>query len=123
MALVNFIEKKARMSLDEIVRFQIMIHCYLKDLPISAADLKCFSMLAIAGEVELPEFCVQVSVSGVFKNPQSVRNCIARAEHMGIVTKIGKGRKKIMINPELQIQTKGNIVLDTKAFHVAQETI
>lgn len=121
MALVNLIQKKARMSLEEVIRFQLMIHCYLKDLPVSAADLNCFVMLALSGECELPDFCVRVSASGVFKNPQSVRNCIARAEHMGIVTKTGKGRKKISINPDLQIQTKGNIVMDLKAFHVTQE--
>lgn len=118
MSLVNLIQKKARMSVPEIIRFQLMLHCYLKDLPVSGADLDCFAALATQGEVELTEFCIDVSVSGIFKSPQSVRNCIARAEKLGIVTKSGKGRKKILINPDLQVQTKGDIVLDLKAFHI-----
>lgn len=119
MALVNLVEKKAKMSsLEEMVRFQIMIHCHLNDLLMSPAEVACLADLAITGEVELTEFCLDVSAKGTFKSSQSVRNCIARAEKLGIVTKQGKGRKKIVINPLLQVQTKGNILLDLKAFHV-----
>lgn len=118
MALVNLIQKKVSMNIPEIVRFQLMLHCYLKDLTISGADLDCFAALADQGEVELTEFCIEVSANGIFKSPQSVRNCIARAEKLGIVTKSGKGRKKILINPALKVQTKGDIVLDLKAYHI-----
>lgn len=118
MALVNLVRKKAQMTESEIIRFQLMLHCYLNDLPVSGADLDCFAVLAVSGEVELTEFCIDVSAYGIFKSPQSVRNCIARAEKLGIVTKQGKGRKKLLISPELQIQTKGDIVLDLKAFHI-----
>jgi DNA-binding transcriptional regulator YhcF (GntR family) len=52
--------------------------------------------------------------SHIFKNPQTVRNCLSKLEKLGFITKEGKNRKKIFLSENLKIQILGNIVLDYK---------
>mgnify|MGYP000565770838 CR=1 FL=1 len=51
-------------------------------------------------------------------NLQSVRNALAKAEKRNLIVKQGKSKKKIKINPELKVQTDGNILLDYKIVRV-----
>lgn len=121
MAIVNQVEKKVKLSTDQVVQYQIITHCFLQNIAISNADLKCLTLLAMEGEHELNSFCVKAHQSGIFKSPQSVRNAINKAEQQNLVLKEGKNKKKIWINPELQVQTKGTILLDYKFLGIAPE--
>lgn len=114
MALVNQVEKRVRMSRGSAVQYQLLTHCFLTGVNLSTADLNCLTMLALEGEQELNSFCQKVHSQGVFKSPQSVRNAIIKAEKQKLVLKEGKSKKRIWINPDLKVQTDGNILLDFK---------
>lgn len=118
MAKVNLVDKRARLTLRDIVKFQLITHCYLKKEAMSESQLDCITLLAIKGEYDLTEFCDLASKEQIFKTTQTVRNCLVKLENSGYIIKEGKNKKKIMVNPDLKIQAVGNILLDYKFAYV-----
>lgn len=114
MAIVNQVDKRVRMQLQEIVKYQLLTHCYLYKIPVSDADLNCLTLLAIEGEQELTSFCNKASDKDIFSSTQSVRNCLTKAEKKSLIVKEGKNKKKISINPIIKVYSSGNILLDFK---------
>jgi len=47
MAIVNQVDKRVRMTTWQIVKYQILTHCYLYNIQVSEADLDCLTYLAI----------------------------------------------------------------------------
>ena len=64
------------------------------------------------------DFCETAAQKEIFGSSQSVRNALAKAEKRNLIIKQGKSKKKIKINPDLKIQTDGNILLDYKVVRV-----
>lgn len=118
MAKIKLVEQKVRMGLYDIVKYQISTHCYIKRIPVTESDLDCLSTLAISGENDLTEFCLVATEKRIFKSTQSVRNCLVKLERHNLIIKEGKTKKKIFINPEMRIQTQGNIMTNYKFFHI-----
>lgn len=118
MAIVNQVDKRVKMSRWDIIKYQLMTHCYLSKIPVSESDLDCLTFLAMNGEQELTQFCNEASKSSIFSSTQSVRNSLTKAEKKNLIKKEGKNKKKIYINPELKIHSKGNILLDFKFLSV-----
>lgn len=119
MALFNQVEKRVRMNIWKSVKYQILTHCYLYNISVSEADLNCLTLLAIEGDQELTSFCNKAHDQKIFSSTQSVRNCLTKAEKKNLIKKEGKNKKKIYINPEMKISSKGNILLDFKFLCVA----
>lgn len=118
MAIVNQVRKTVKMDLWSIVKFQLAVHCHLKNLNVSDLDLNCVTFLALSGETELTEFCESATRNSIFSSPQSVRNAVTKAEKKNLLKKNGKNRKTIQLNPDLNIQIQGNILLDYKFVRV-----
>lgn len=118
MAIVNQVDKRVRMSTWQIVKYQVLTHCYLYDIPVSEADLNCLTYLAIEGEQELTNFCMKAFDKKIFSSTQSVRNCLTKAEKKNLIKKEGKNKKKIFIHPDIKVHAKGNILLDYKFLSV-----
>ena len=116
MALVNQVQKRVKMPKWEIVKFQILTHCYINRIAVSESDLNCLTLLSFNQPIELTHFCYDASAEEdwIFKTPQTVRNCINKAEKNGLVLKDKKNKKIIMLNPDLKIQTEGTVLLDYK---------
>ena len=121
MARVNQVRKTVRMDLWNIVRFQIATHCTLKELNVSDLDLNCLTFLALGGEQPLTEFCDAATKNKIFGSSQSVRSAITKAEKKDLVIKNGGYNKLIKLNPDLKVQTNGNILLDFKFVRVESE--
>lgn len=116
MALVNQVQKKVRLPKWEIVKFQILTHCYINRITMSESDLNCLTLLSFNEPIELSNFCLDASSEEdwIFKSPQTVRNSINKAEKNRLVIKDKSNKKIIKLNPNLKIQTKGIILLDYK---------
>ena len=116
MALVNQVQKRVRMPKWEIVKFQILTHCYINRIAVSESDLNCLTLLSFNEPIELTHFCYDASAEEewIFKSPQTVRNCINKAEKNKLVIKDTSNKKLIMLNPALKIQTQGTVMLDYK---------
>jgi hypothetical protein len=82
----------------------------------SESDLNCLTLLSFNQPIELTHFCYDASSEEdpIFKSPQTVRNCINKAEKNNLVLKDTDNKKVITINPDLKIQTDGTILLDYK---------
>lgn len=118
MAKVNLVDKKVVLSLEELIKFQLITHCYIDKLAVSESELDCLTLLGVMGETDLTDFCALASTKKIFKTTQTVRNCIARMEKNNLVLKAGKSKKKISINPNIKVQTTGNILLNYKLIYV-----
>jgi len=126
-SVVNQVQKKGYMGQWDIVKFQIAIYCHFNKINVSDSDLDCLTLLAINGESELTSFCnaacsednrdrdPETSMSKeIFSSPQSVRNCINKAENKKLIDKLGTSKKKIAVSKTMKVQTEGNILLDIK---------
>jgi hypothetical protein len=125
MALVNQVQKRVQMPKWDIVKFQILTHCYINRIAMSDSDLNCLTLLSFNEPIELTHFCYDASAEEewIFKSPQTVRNCINKAEKNGLVIKDAGNKKLIKINPDLKVQTQGNVLLDYKFLgHDTQES-
>jgi len=113
MALVTQVEKRVKMSKWDAVKFQIITHCYINKITLSDSDLDCLTLLSFNQPIGLNDFCYDASSeeSWIFKSPQTVRNCINKAEKNKLVT---KNKKLISLNLDLKIQTEGTLLLDYK---------
>ena len=114
MAIVNRVDKKVKMSRDDIIKYQILTHCFLNDIQISNSDLECLAELAKEGRKELTAFCKLISSKGIFKSKQSARNAITKSEKKKLIVKNGSNKKTIYLNQDLNVQTEGTILLDYK---------
>ena len=114
MAIVNQVDKRVRLSKWEVVKYQILTHCYLNKISISDSDLDCLTYLALEGDQELTHFCNKAFSNKIFSSVQSVRNCLTKAEKKNLIRKEGKNKKKIYIHPDMNISSKGNVLLDFK---------
>ena len=121
--IVNQVSKKVKLDKDILVKYQLLTHCYLEKINVSNADLDCLTMLAFNEEIELTEFCNYASDEGVFKTPQSVRNAIIKFERKGMIEKNGKSRKMIKLSDSLNIQVKGNVLLDYKFVSIEPQEV
>ena len=118
MAIVNQVDKRVRMNKWEIVKYQILTHCYINKISVSEADLDCLTYLALEGDQELTSFCHKAHGKNIFSSTQSVRNCLTKAEKKNLINKEGKNKKKIFINPEIKVHSIGTILLDFKFLSV-----
>jgi hypothetical protein len=125
MALVNQVQKRVKMTKWDVVKFQILTHCYINRIAMSESDLNCLTLLSFNQPIELTHFCYDASAEEdwIFKSPQTVRNCINKAEKNKLVVKDTSKKKLIMLNPDLKIQIQGTVMLDYKFLgHDTQET-
>jgi|9_EtaG_2_1085328.scaffolds.fasta_scaffold22076_4 hypothetical protein len=123
MALVNKVDKKAQVSLDEAIKFQILTYCFFNDIQISLSDLNCLHLLSLSGNIEMTKFCNLVSEGGIFKSPQSCRNAITKSEKKGLIVKSGNNKKTIRINEEMNIQIEGPLFLEYKILGVKSKEL
>ena len=117
MAIVNQVQKKIRMDQWDIIKFQLLTHCYVNRIKVSEQDLSCLALLSMTHEMTLTDFCNLAIRNEIFGSQQSVRNALAKAEKKQLIVKSGKNKKKIFINPKMNVQTEGNILLDFKLFY------
>jgi hypothetical protein len=120
MPKVSIVDKKVGMAARDIVKYQLLSHCFVHSIPLSEAELNCLTLLGIYGECGLAEFCNSTVDENIFKVAQTVRNFLTKAEKYGLIDKRGKSRKKIRLKDDLKIQTQGNIVLNYKIFHIVE---
>lgn len=103
------------MDLKSIIRFQIMLHCYLNDIQITSSKLKCLTLLGVNDKYNFPSFCKLVVNEGIFTSLESTRNAIYDMESKQLIYKEGVYKKTIYLHPDMKIQTGGTIWVDIDA--------
>ena len=121
--LVNKVDKRVKLEKRDVVRYQILTHCFLNNIQVSDSDLNCLTELGLLEQDELTSFCNKVADKKIFKTPQSVRNAINKAEKKNLLTKEGKSRMIIRLHKGLNVQVKGTVLLDFKFVAVEAEKV
>ena len=118
---VTTVDKLISMTLEDIIRFQISNYFFNKDIKISPNELKTLAYLSMWGEINLSDFCQQVSDSGIYGNPQTVRNFMLKCIKTDLVERKGKGLKTIAMSESIDILSEGNIVINMKVYHAEKQ--
>jgi hypothetical protein len=121
MSKVNLVDSRVKMDLEDIVKYQLLTHCYINRIDLPESALKCLTLLALIGTTEITEFCVMATHSRIFNSTQTVRNCLVKLEKNNLIVKNGTNKKTIHLNPDLKIQTQGNILLNYKIVYVSSK--
>lgn len=121
MALVKKVNLKLKVDIDTSIKYQILTYCFFNNILLSNSHLKFLCELAKNDNVELTKFCIDLVKQDIFKSPQSARNAITKAEKKGLLSKKGTNKKTISINPNINVQKEGLVLLDYKVLGNASE--
>tara|TARA_R110001592_G_scaffold3721_2_gene21396 strand:+ start:2187 stop:2558 length:372 start_codon:yes stop_codon:yes gene_type:complete len=114
MAIVNKVDFKLKVDLDISIKYQIVTHCFFNNILISNSDLEFLSVLAKNPNIEIAKFCILLTSLSIFKSAQSARNAISKAEKKTLIEKKGNNKKTIYLNKNINVQSKGLVLLDYK---------
>lgn len=127
MAKAKLVQKTVQMGHRDIIKYQILTHCFIKGFQFSNSEMDCLTLLGAYKQVELSNFCKAVVQEKIFKTAQTVRNFLNKAHKLEIINKdnvVNKKevtKKQISLNEGLNIQSEGTIILEFKIIHVATE--
>ena len=118
MAKALVVNKQIPLSLIEVIKFQINMHCFINKIRLSPAQLDCLSLLGLYGEMNMSDFCNEVVTDEIFGNVQTTRNFITKCVKENLVKRSGLGNKIVSINDALELLTDGTILLNLKIYHL-----
>jgi hypothetical protein len=117
------VERKYRLTHHDLVKYQVMTEfVFFRKEALSDTDIDLLTLLAIVGPMELTKFC-SIAVKQTSPNlepeefavkSQNIRNKISKLEKRGLIKKSDSYKKTIEIKSDINIQRKGNILLDYK---------
>ena len=119
--IVNQVSKKVKLGKRDIIKYQLLTHCYLERINVSNADLDCLTLLGQKGSADLTAFCELLTQEDVFKSIQSSRNAITRLQDKKLILKEGRNKKKILLHSDIKLQRAGNVLVDIKCFSPQRE--
>jgi|TARA_R110002153_G_scaffold214930_1_gene367596 hypothetical protein len=114
MAIVNKVNQKLKVDISQSIKYQILTYCFFNGIHINQSDLNLLAELATNNNVELSKFCRLITSKEIFKSEQSARNAINKVEKKKLLIKDGSNKKVIYINKDMNIQSKGIVLLDIK---------
>lgn len=120
MAKALVIEKNVPLSLFDIIRYQIHFYCFMNNIRIAPAQLDTLAYLGMWGEINISDFCQQVTDLELFTHPQTVRNFVIKCVKDGYIIRKGLGNKNIELADLFNLLNTGNILITLKLYHVDQ---
>lgn len=113
---IKLVEKKVRFSsLEEIVRLQLILYCFTKDIHLTPGDLSLLTHIAVHGydRKKTPADLVE---QRVFLHKQSVRN--TRNKLLKTEFLLEPQKWEYVINPTLELETSGHVMVNFKAVNL-----
>jgi len=114
MAIVNKVDLKLKININDTIKYQILTFCFFKKIIISNSDLEFLAALAKNPKIEISKFCILLTELNIFKSAQSARNAISKAEKKNLIIKKGSNKKTIVLNKTINVQKDGLVLLDYK---------
>jgi hypothetical protein len=118
---VKKITKKLRVTTPDVIKYQLITEIvFFKKEYLIPSDLDILILLVMWGPMDLVSFCMNAAKHLYPETPpedlsirsQNVRNRVVKLEKRNIVIKSKTGRKTISLNPNIDVHSKGNILLD-----------
>lgn len=114
------VDKKVPLSLFDIIRYQIHFYCFINNIRIAPAQLDALAYLGMWGEINISDFCQQITDIELFTHPQTVRNFVIKCVKDGYILRKGLGNKNIELSEAFELQNAGTILINLKVYHVDQ---
>ena len=114
MAIVNKVDLKHQVDIDVSIKYQIVTYCFFNNILISNSYLRFLNELAKSKDIEMTKFCDETVSKQIFKSSQSARNAITKAEKKNLIIKKRHNKKTISLNPDINVQASGVVLLDYK---------
>jgi len=118
---VQKVTKKIRITTSDAIKYQLITEImFFKNEHLIPGDLEILRLLVMWGPIELVDFCTaaakelysDAAPEKLSLRSQNIRNRIVKLEKRNIIVKTSASRKTIDIAPEINIFSKGNILLD-----------
>lgn len=107
------INHKTILSKLELIKYQLINYCFINKIWLNETQLNCLAILGEMGKVRLTLFGEEVVRRKVYGNPVAANNCLDKIDKR-LWVKEGAGKKIIYLNPNLQIVSEGNVVINIK---------
>lgn len=114
---------KYQMEREAIIRFQVIVYCYMNGLingkhSLTSNEIDAMTLIGLMGKSDLTGICEQLSQYKVCGTVGSARNLLTKMQDKKMIYKEkAGGRVKIVyLNPDMKICTEGNILLDIKCY-------
>lgn len=120
MAKALVVEKNIGLSLFDIIRYQIHFYCFMNNIRIAPAQLDALAYLGMWGEINISDFCQQITDMELFTHPQTVRNFVIKCVKDGYIIRTGLGNKNIQLSKDFNLLNEGNILINLKLYYVDQ---
>lgn len=112
--MATLVEKRIDLNKFEIIKYQLIQHCFVNKIWLNETELNCLSFLGECGQLRVTEFCKLAVEKGIQNHPIAVNNVLTKLKDKNLVIKQKSGKKIIFLNPALNIQSEGNIVINIK---------
>lgn len=112
------VDKKVELSLLDIVRYQIHFYCFINNIRIAPAQLDALAYLGMWGEINISDFCQEITDIELFTNTQTVRNFIIKCVKSGYILRKGTGNKNIELSEIFDLHRTGTMLINLKVYHV-----
>ena len=114
MAVVKKVDFKLKVDINVSIKYQILTYCFFNDVLLTKTDLEFLYELSLNAKIEIAKFCEILTNRKIFKSSQSARNAITKAEKKNLLVKKGNNKKTISLNPDINVQSSGIVLLDYK---------
>lgn len=114
--MATLVEKNIKLDRFEIIKYQIMNHCFVHNIWLNETQLICLTLLGAIGPIQISDFWKIAVDKKLQKNPIGVNNVLRGLLDKKLAIKQINPKKLILLNPELEIQTEGNIVINIKLY-------
>ncbi len=114
---VNLIHQKCDMSLEQFIRFQVILYAFLEDIHLTPHELNALVLLGMIGEGFQHDFIKHLLHYKVYLSRQSAINAIASLEDTKMLVKehVYRNKKRIRLCDRLFGLNKGNSLLVLEA--------
>ena len=115
----NLWQRGVKMTVEEIVKFQLLVHCYISSIRVTPLALDVLTIIGVQGECALTDIITELVDRGMFTQGQAARTLLSRMEDAGLVVKKkmeGTNKNKLIyLHPSIGIQNTTPIYAEVKA--------
>jgi len=106
----NIWVRGVRMNRKEIIKFQLIVHCYINSITVSDFGLDIATGIGENESIELNDYAKDLCAKGVFTQEQAARTAINR-----LVKREGTRKRLLYLHPSIGIHNQTPIFVDVKA--------
>lgn len=106
-----------RMSVEQFVRFHVLVYTFSEGLNLSRTCIHALTLVGIRGEVALTDLCKELVERKVYLSKQSALNAMSYLYRLQLVNKEGSHRKMVSLCDKMRYSNDPLSVLVIRCVH------